>query len=166
MELMTEFFNALSFYSIRVALAIAVFFLFFLIAQVLSRLIKRLGQKKSIKTSRIYLLLAGSQKIITLLLGAVTALGTLGVNISALVASLGLTGFALGFALKDALSNLLAGVMIILYQPFDIGDTIKVLGSTGEVVDINLRYTTLETENSTILIPNSACLLNKISKQS
>ena len=149
----------------RAALALIVFLLFVIIAQLLSFLIKKLGNKRDIKTSRIYLLLAGSQKVITLLLGIITALGTLGVNVSALVASLGLTGFALGFALKDALSNLLAGIMIILYHPFDIGDTIELLESKGKVIDINLRYTTLEVESGVMLVPNSACLSNNIYKQ-
>ena len=90
---MTEFLNILSNYSVRAALALVVFLLFLLIAHILSYAIKQLGKSKSIKTSRIYLLLAGSQKIITLLLGIITSLGTLGVEVSALVASLGINRF-------------------------------------------------------------------------
>ena len=51
-------------------------------------------------------------------LGVITALGTIGVDVTGLVAGFGLTGFAVGFAMKDALANLLAGVMILLYRPF------------------------------------------------
>ena len=54
-------------------------------------------------------------KLSLIVFGLVTALGTAGVNVSALVAGLGLTGFALGFAFRDVLSNLLAGVLILLY---------------------------------------------------
>ncbi len=88
--------------------------------------------------------------------GLITGLGTMGVDVSALVAGLGLTGFALGFAFRDALSNLLAGVMIILYRPFLPGDTITVGGNTGRVRAINFRYTVLEADGKTIYVPNGA----------
>ena len=51
--------------------------------------------------------------------------GTVGVDVSALVAGLGLAGFAIGFALRDAVSNTLAGVLVLMYQPFRVGDDIK-----------------------------------------
>jgi small-conductance mechanosensitive channel len=86
----------------------------------------------------------------------------MGVNVSALVASLGLTGFALGFALKDALSNLLAGALILIYQPFRCGDTIKVAGCEGEVTEINLRYTILRGDGKTHLIPNATLYTNTV----
>ena len=98
----------------------------------------------------------------TVLLGALTALGVLGVNITALVAGLGLTGFAVGFALKDIISNLLAGMLIILYSPFRIGDTIKVGAFEGRVIEVNLRYTVVEREGEKILIPNSTMFTNII----
>ena len=60
------------------------------------------------------------------------SLGTLGINVSALVAGLGLTGFALGFAFRDALSNVLAGVMILLYHPFHRGDCANITGLSEE----------------------------------
>ena len=107
-------------------------------------------------------LLARTSNITLLIFGCVTALGTLGINISALVAGLGLTGFALGFALKDTISNLLSGVLILLYQPFTIGNTIKVSGFEGKVVAIDLRYTELKSEGNKILIPNSKLFTDPI----
>jgi small conductance mechanosensitive channel len=84
------------------------------------------------------------------------------VNVSALIAGLGLTGFALGFALKDAVSNLLAGLLILIYKPFRMGDHISVTGLEGEVVNIDLRYTTLQAGQKTFLIPNSNLFTNPI----
>jgi len=92
----------------------------------------------------------------------VTALGTLGVNISGIVAGLGLTGFALGFALKDSISNLLAGVMILLYRPFEVGDRIDVGGLSGVVMHVNLRYTEMESETERVLVPNAKLLIDPI----
>lgn len=79
------------------------------------------------------------------IVGRTRAHGPLGVNITGIVAGLGLTGFALGFALKDSIANLLAGVLILLYRPFDIGDRADVGGLSGHVVKIDLRYTELDT---------------------
>ncbi|HET8538965.1 MAG TPA: mechanosensitive ion channel domain-containing protein [Anaeromyxobacter sp.] len=98
--------------------------------------------------------------------GAVTALGTLGLDVSALVAGLGLTGFALGFALRDIISNTLAGVLILLFRPFQRGDHVSVAGAEGVVADVDLRYTTLVVDEGTrVLVPNSTLFTNAIRVQ-
>jgi small-conductance mechanosensitive channel len=107
-------------------------------------------------------LLASVARISLLVLGLITALGTLGVNIMGIVAGLGLTGFALGFALKDSISNLLAGVMILLYRPFEVGDIIGIAGLTGRVTHVDLRYTELDNEKERVLVPNSKMLTDPI----
>jgi small-conductance mechanosensitive channel len=104
-------------------------------------------------------------KVSLLLVGVVTALGTLGVNVAAMVTGLGLTGFAVGFALKDIISNALAGVLILMYQPFRRSDRISVFSNIaleGEVIHIDLRYTTLEVADRRILVPNSYLFTNCI----
>ena len=99
--------------------------------------------------------------------GVVTALGEMGVDIRALVAGLGLTGFALGFALKDVLGNLVAGVMELVYRPFRIGDTITVAGQCGEVEGIRLRDTLLRHEDGTlVIIPNSKIVTDVVVNRS
>jgi small-conductance mechanosensitive channel len=85
----------------------------------------------------------------------------MGTNVSALVASLGLTGFALGFALR-ALSNLLAGILILVYCTLKIDDKIAVAGFEGTVMKIDLGYTTLQAEDARVLIPNSTLFTNPI----
>ncbi len=119
---------------------------------------ERLPQEKQAVVS----LLASSSYIGILGLGLITALSKLGINVTALIAGLGLTGFALGFALKDIISNLLAGILIILLTPFRVGDRIRVGSSEGKVIEINLRYTVLESEGERILIPNSTMFTNII----
>ena len=95
--------------------------------------------------------LAGIVKNLMVIVGFITALGTMGINISAIVAELGLTGFAF----KDMLSNFISGILIFIYEPFSLGDIIEVEGKKGKVIDINLRYVTIESENQNILVPNS-----------
>jgi small-conductance mechanosensitive channel len=107
-------------------------------------------------------LLASTARLSLNALGIITALGTLGVNITGIVAGLGLTGFALGFALKDSISNLLAGVMILLYRPFEVGDRIDVSGLSGTVVHVDLRYTELDNDKERVLVPNAKMLTDPI----
>ena len=97
-----------------------------------------------------------------LILGILTGFNTMGVKMGPLIAGLGLGGFALGFALRDALSNLLAGVMILLFQPFRIGEVLTVAGCEGDVCEINLRYTLLRGTEDTIMIPNSIIFTNPL----
>lgn len=144
-------------------LALVMFVMFWMLGAIAGGLLRRIGAKTTQERKEILNLAGSTAKGTLILLGAVTALGTLGVNVSALVAGLGLTGFALGFALRDALSNLLAGALIVIYHPFQIGDKISISGSEGLVAEINLRYTVLEGDEQTFLIPNSILFTNTIS---
>ncbi len=146
----------------RLIVAIIIFLAFWLLARVIEKLLKRLlGQRRTMSQDLVQLI-AQVSGIVILVFGVVTALGTIGINTSALVAGLGLTSFALGFALKDAISNFLAGFMILLYEPFRRGDVIKVGDHTGTVMEINLRYTVLDSEMQRVLIPNQNLLTNAV----
>lgn len=98
-----------------------------------------------------------------LVFAMITAIGTFGINLSALIAGLGLGGFALGYALKDSVSNLLSGILIMVYKPFNIGDIIDVAKFEGKVIEIDLRYTKLENEEKIFLVPNKKMFSDPIS---
>ena len=57
--------------------------------------------------------------------------------------------------MKDMISNIIAGMLIMAYQQFKVGDEIKIKDWQGKVIDINIRYTTLQTEEMTVFVPNS-----------
>jgi len=143
-------------------LAVGIFILFWVSGRIFKTVVQRIMDEKSMHAN-ISRVLAGIIKNIMLILGLITALGTMGVNISAIVAGLGLTGFAFGFAFKDMLSNFISGALIFIYEPFKLNDTIEVEGKTGKVIDINLRYVTIEAENQKILVPNSISVSKIIS---
>ena len=145
----------------RVGGSVVVFLVFLILARILRGIITKASDRMKLD-KRIAALLARTSSVTLIILGFVTALGTLGINVSALVAGLGLTGFALGFALKDTISNVLSGVLILLYRPFEVGNRIKISGYEGIVVSIDLRYTELEGEGSKILIPNSKSFTDPI----
>lgn len=91
-----------------------------------------------------------------LTVGLITALSKIGLDVRALIAGLGLTGFALGFALKDVLSNLLSGIMLLIYRPFSIGDQIVMGTYEGTIQTIRMRDTILRAaDGRSIIIPNT-----------
>ncbi len=140
---------------------VVIFAVFFILAKIIKRVITSAAERLEFNEN-LTLLFARTSSITLTIFGFVTALGTLGINVSALVAGLGLTGFALGFALKDTISNLLSGVLILLYRPFEKGNCIKISGYEGIVISIDLRYTELDSEGNKILIPNSKLFTDPI----
>ena len=140
---------------------VVIFIVFFILAKIAKRIIISAAERLKFDAN-LTLLFSRTSSITLIIFGFVTALGTLGINVSALVAGLGLTGFALGFALKDTISNLLSGVLILLYRPFEKGNRIKVAGYEGTVVSIDLRYTELDSEGNKVLIPNSKLFTDPI----
>jgi small-conductance mechanosensitive channel len=141
--------------------AVVIFVVFFILAKIIKRIINSAAERLKFDRNLTSLFVRTS-RIALITFGFVTVLGTLGINVSALVAGLGLTGFALGFALKDAISNLLSGVLILLYRPFEIGNSIKISGYEGIVISIDLRYTELDSEGNKVLIPNSKLFTDPI----
>lgn len=142
--------------------ALLIIVLVYIVSLFLDKLLRKFAAHFDTETSEIFRLLSNSQRAILLLIALIMAIGKLGFDISALVAGLGLTGFALGFALKDAISNLIAGIMIVIYKPCEIGQIIELSGTKGKIIDINLRYLTISTETGKCLIPNSLILNNKL----
>ena len=157
-----QLFNELLVLLPKIIFSICIFIAFWLCGMVFKIFVMRMMNKKH-SHANISSVLAGIVKNIMLILGLITALGTLGVNISAIVAGLGLTGFAFGFAFKDMLSNFISGILIFIYEPFKLGDVIEVEGKTGKVIDINLRYVTMVSEEQRVLIPNSISVSKVIS---
>ena len=91
-----------------------------------------------------------------IILVAIVALQQMGFDVSAFLVSLGVLGFTVGFALQDISKNFVAGLLLLLQQPFDIGDAIEVAGYSGTVEDVDLRATQLRTfDGKVVLIPNT-----------
>ena len=95
-------------------------------------------------------------KTVLLSVGAVTALGKLGVNTASILTSLGVAGLTIGFAAKDALSNMISGLFIFWDRPFVIGDLVEIGGHYGRVDTITLRSTRVVTPDGRMLaVPNT-----------
>ena len=90
-----------------------------------------------------------------MIFGIVIALSMLEVKITPFIATLGVAGFILGFALQGTLSNFASGLMILIYRPYDIGHIIEAAGMKGKVDSMNLVSTTMKTfDNQIVIVPN------------
>lgn len=134
-----------------------VFYFGWRIAQIVMRMIFRRSGTNEM-TSTFLLTLA---KYSLLIIGLVTALDSAGIKVSAVLASLGIAGLTIGFAARDSLSNIIAGVLIFIDRPFVIGDLVEIEGFYGEVDKITLRSTRIVTSDGKMLaVPNTE-IINK-----
>lgn len=99
----------------------------------------------------------------------ILALDVLGVNVMPFIAGAGVAGIAIGFAAKDTLSNIIAGVLLLIDRPFEVGDRIEVWSAPansatwGDVLDVGLRATKIQTtDNIVIVIPNNEIMKRDI----
>ncbi|MFH1350225.1 MAG: mechanosensitive ion channel domain-containing protein [Pseudomonadota bacterium] len=107
--------------------------------------------------------------VIIFVTATILALDVIGVNIMPFIAGAGVAGIAIGFAAKDTLSNLIAGILLIMDRPFEVGDRIEVWSAPansatwGDVIDIGLRATKIRTtDNIVIVIPNNEIMKRDI----
>ncbi len=84
-------------------------------------------------------------------------------QLTAFIAGLGVAAFTIGFALQDVAKNFFAGILLLLQQPFEIGDTIEVAGFTGNILNISLRSTEMRTlDGLFVSIPNADVFVSPI----
>lgn len=101
--------------------------------------------------------IAGATRWAILVFALVTALGFLGVGTTSFAALLGAAGIALALALQGTLTSFAAGLLLIIFRPFKVGDTIKVGLQQGRVDEIDLFTTTIDTtDNRRVILPNNA----------
>ncbi|NJP10421.1 MAG: mechanosensitive ion channel family protein [Leptolyngbyaceae cyanobacterium RU_5_1] len=95
-------------------------------------------------------------EVLTLLVGIVASLNILGIQTTTLVAILGAAGLAVGLALQSSLSHFAAGVMLVSFRPFEVGDLVDGAGVSGVVDGIGIFSTTIVTpDNVKIVVPNN-----------
>jgi small conductance mechanosensitive channel len=97
----------------------------------------------------------------------IEVLHKLGVESSSLIALVGAAGFAIGFGLRGHLANVAAGLLLIFFRPFSVGDYIEGGGSAGTVEKIELMNTEVRTpDNVTVILPNSKLMSDKVTNYS
>jgi len=147
---------------LNIVYAIAIFVIGRAVAKTFSNILKKAMDKANVEVTLSRFL---SKLFYYLILAAViiATLNKLGIETTSVVAVLATAGLAIGLALKDSLSNLSAGVMIIIFKPFVIGNFIETAGTAGIVEEISIFTTKLKTpDNKIIIVPNSSVINNNI----
>ncbi|GIT97695.1 mechanosensitive ion channel family protein [Sulfurovum sp. TSL1] len=143
-------------YGIKVIGAIAIFVIGKWVAHKISSFIKKLMERGEIDTT-LSAFIASIIDILLMVVVVLAAINNLGVDTTSFIAILGAAGLAIGLALQGTFGNIGAGVILILFRPFEVGNFVTVAGESGTVEAITLFNTTLLTpDNKVILIPNSA----------
>ncbi|MDX1420483.1 MAG: mechanosensitive ion channel family protein [Rubricoccaceae bacterium] len=143
--------------------AVIVAFLFWMLYRVLAGLLGRGLKRARRMDAGVQQLILRALRVIVFSFAAITVLGQLGINVTALVAGLGIAGIALGFAAQDTIQNFIAGVTILLDRPFRVGDNIELQETFGTVEEITLRSTRVRTLNNEIaILPNAKVIEEKI----
>jgi small conductance mechanosensitive channel len=141
----------------RAARFFGVLVIFWILGGVTRRLVARLVESSGDQMSQLArrIVVATASRVV-IAVGFFIALSQIGINVTALLAGLGIVGFIIGFALQETLGNFASGAMILFYNPFDVGDVIEAAGVTGTVDQMNLVSTTILTfDNQTLIVPNS-----------
>ncbi|HST43893.1 MAG TPA: mechanosensitive ion channel family protein [Luteimonas sp.] len=101
--------------------------------------------------------------VLLLVVLLLAVLQVVGVPMTSMIAVLGAAGLAIGLALKDSLSNIASGVMLVTLKPFRVGDTVTIAGETGRVEVVSIFQTQLRgADNQTIVLPNSLVTTDSI----
>jgi small conductance mechanosensitive channel len=153
-------------WAIQIGIAIAIFIVGKFIARMISNLIRK-GMTKAGTDALLVGFISNIAYGILLVAVVLAAIDSLGVNVTSLMAIVGAAGLAVGLAMKDSLANFAAGVMIIIFRPFKIGDYINAGGAAGSVDEIGLFATMMHTpDNQRIIVPNSAIINGNITNVS
>jgi len=148
----------------NIVLGLIVFIFFLFIASRIKALVKRLTRNRR-SARNLGLVLGRLAQGLTILIGLFIALSIVIPTFRAgdLVQLLGISGVAIGFAFRDILQNFLAGILILLTEPFQIDDQIVFKGFEGTVENIETRATTIRTyDGRRIVIPNSELFINSV----
>jgi len=140
----------------QLAMALIIFILSYLLSRGVARTVRRTLERRE-RDPELIVLLVLIARWGVFGFGIVLSIEQLAPGqLSSLVAGLGVAGFTIGFALQDVAKNFIAGVILLLQQPFDIGDGVEINGYAGKVLDINLRATEMMTwDGRHVIIPNS-----------
>lgn len=151
----------------NVLTAILVLFLAFIISSWAGRRLRLLGQKYDELDDTLFAFLGNIIRYLILGFAGLFVLNTFGVQTTSFVAVIGAAGLAIGLALQGTLSNIAAGVMLILFRPIKLEDFVQVDGQMGTVTDITLNYIVLaDLTNAQIIIPNAVVWGNTIKNYS
>ena len=147
---------------IRVAAAIAIFYF----GRILARMATKIGSEVMEKVGTDPILVRFGANLIycsLLVMIGIASLNMVGVDVTSVTAMIAAAGFAVGLALQGSLANFAAGIMLIIFKPFGVGDEIEAGGEMGNVEEVNIFNTIMRTNgNVKIIVPNGQVTIGTI----
>lgn len=153
-------------FGINLITAIVIFFVGKWVVNLVVKGLLNAMQKSDVDTT-LRRFVANLARMLLMLFVIIAAIGALGVKTASLVALIGAAGLAVGLALQGSLSNFAAGVLIVLFRPYKVGDWIEGGGVSGSVEEVQILTTVLKTgDNKRVIIPNSQIMGTTITNYS
>ena len=153
-------------YGLQVLGAVATLVIGIWIAKLLAKSLGKVLNKREVDSTLVKFLVSLA-KIALITFVIISAAAQVGIQTASFVAVIGAAGLAIGFALQGSLSNLAAGVMLIIFKPVKVGDYIEGGGASGSVESVGIFITTLLTpDNKVVYIPNSTLTGSNITNYS
>ncbi len=159
---LTRIYEILTIYGLRIIAALAIFVIGRWVAKGVRKLLKRILKRHNVDpTLRSFI--CNLSYVLLLIFVIVAALNQLGIQTASVIAIIGAAGLAIGLALQGSLANFAAGVLMIIFKPFKVGDYIEGGGTAGTVEDIEIFHTQLKSpDNRTIIVPNGQIMNDTI----
>lgn len=148
-------------FAINLVTAIVIFYVGRLVVRILTRGMRKVMEAQKVdKTLVTFVSNLASMVLLTVVI--IAAVSALGIQTTSFIAILGAAGLAIGLALQGSLSNFAAGVLIVLFRPYKVGDWIEAAGISGSVEEVQILTTVLKTgDNKQVIVPN-AQIMNSI----
>jgi small conductance mechanosensitive channel len=142
-------------FGIDIIAALAIFIIGRWVANLITKGVRRLLERADVDSTLVKFL-SNIVRILLLIFVILAAIGQLGIQTTSLIAVLGAAGLAVGLALQGSLSNFAAGVLVIIFRPYKVGDYIEAAGVAGTVDEVQIFNTVMNTpDNKRIIVPNS-----------
>jgi small conductance mechanosensitive channel len=148
-------------FAINLVTAIVIFYVGRIVVRLLTRAVRKVMDAQDVdKTLVSFVSNLASMVLMTFVI--IAAVGALGIQTTSFIALLGAAGLAIGLSLQGSLSNFAAGVLIVLFRPYKVGDWIEAAGISGSVEDVQILTTVLKTgDNKQVIVPNGQ-IMNSI----
>lgn len=150
----------------KALVAVAIFIVGRIIARMISKTMRNVMQKQEFdKILETFVSNLAYWVLMTFVI--IAAINQLGIQTTSLIAIMGAAGLAIGLALQGSLSNFAAGVLIVIFRPYRVGDFVEAAGISGAVVQVQILTTVLKTpDNKQIIVPNSEIMSSIITNYS
>jgi len=144
-----------AFYSLKIVAAVAIFIVGRWIAKLLRNLVERMMTKGKVDEALVKFV-GNITYVALIVIVVIAALNQLGIQTTSFIAIIGAAGLAIGLALQGSLANFAAGVLMIIFRPFKVGDYVEGAGAAGTVEEISIFTTVLKSpDNKIIIVPNA-----------